>query len=97
MYTNLQRPKKGTFQIRTKTVTNVVVLNAVVLTAVVPRCCAGQGLASGTVGDVGCDDGEDEPRGEEAPPVEFGCKVEGHHPHLKQRHQLQSQKAEATR
>lgn len=56
---------------------------------VIPRCGAGQWLASGTVGDVRCDDREDKPRGQEPPPVKFGSKVERNYPHLEQSHQLQ--------
>lgn len=56
---------------------------------VIPRCSAGQGLASGTVRDVGCDDREDKPGGQEPPPVKFGSKVERNYPHLEQSHQLQ--------
>lgn len=56
---------------------------------VIPRCSAGQRLASGTVRDVGCDDREDKPGGQEPPPVKFGSKVERNYPHLEQSHQLQ--------
>lgn len=60
---------------------------------VIPRCGAGQRLASGTVGDVRCDDREDKPRGQEPPPVKFGSKVERDYPHLEQSHQLQHSRA----
>lgn len=53
-----------------------------------PRCGAGQRLASGSEGDVRCDDREDEPYGQEPPPVKFGGKVERDYPHLEQSHQL---------
>lgn len=56
---------------------------------VIPRCSAGQWLASGTVRDVGCDDREDKPGGQEPPPVKFGSKVERNYPHLEQSHQLE--------
>lgn len=56
---------------------------------VIPWCGAGQRLASGTIGDVRCDDREDKPRGQEPPPVKFGSKVERNYPHLEQSHQLQ--------
>lgn len=56
---------------------------------VIPRCGAGQGLASGTIGDVRCDDREDKPGGQEPPPVKFGSEVERNYPHLEQSHQLQ--------
>lgn len=54
-----------------------------------PRRGAGQRLASGAIGDVGCDDREDKPGGQEPPPVKFGSKVERNYPHLEQSHQLQ--------
>lgn len=54
-----------------------------------PRRSAGQRLASGTVRDVGCDDREDKPGGQEPPPMKFGSKVERNYPHLEQSHQLQ--------
>lgn len=54
-----------------------------------PRCGACQRLAGGAVGDVGCDDREDKPGGQEPPPVKFGSKVERNYPHLEQSHQLQ--------
>lgn len=59
-----------------------------------PRCGARQRLARGTVGDVGCDDREDKPGGQEPPPVKFGSKVERNYPHLEQGHQLQDKQGE---
>lgn len=61
---------------------------------VIPRCSAGQWLASGTVRDVGCDDREDKPGGQEPPPVKFGSKVERNYPHLEQSHQLEDSSGE---
>lgn len=58
-----------------------------------PRCSAGQWLASGPVGYVCCDDREDKPRGQEPPPVKFGSKVERDYPHLEQSHQLEDSRA----
>lgn len=60
---------------------------------IIPGCGAGQWLASGTVGDVRCDDREDKPRDQEPPPVQFGSKVERNYPHLEQSHQLQDSRA----
>lgn len=62
---------------------------------VIPRCSAGQWLASGTVRDVGCDDREDKPGGQEPPPVKFGSKVERNYPHLEQSHQLEGSRGKA--
>lgn len=59
-----------------------------------PRCGARQRLAGGAVGDVGCDDREDKPGGQEPPPVKFGSKVERNYPHLEQGHQLQDKQGE---
>lgn len=59
-----------------------------------PWCGAGQRLASGTEGDVRRDDREDEPYGQEPPPVKFGGKVERDNPHLEQSHQLKKKKKE---
>lgn len=63
-------------------------------TAGLPRCGARQWLAGGAVGDVGCDDREDKPGGQEPPPVKFGSKVERNYPHLEQGHQLQDKRGE---
>lgn len=54
---------------------------------------AGQRLTSGTVGDIRCDYREDEPGGQEPPPVKFGSKVERNDPHLEQSHQLEDSRA----
>ena len=56
----------------------------------VPGSGAVQGLACGTEGNEGCDHGEDEPRYQEPPPMQFGGEVERDHPHLEQGHQLRS-------
>ena len=61
---------------------------------IIPGCGAGQGLASGTERDVRCDDGEDEPRAQEPPPVKFGGEVERNYPHLEQSHQLQGSRGQ---
>lgn len=60
-----------------------------VLSCVSPRRGAFQRLASGAVRDVCCDDREDEPCGQEPPPVQLGGEVERNYPHLEQSHQLQ--------
>lgn len=53
-----------------------------------PRRGALQGFASGAEGDERGDNWEDEPRHQESPPMQLRGEVQGHHPHLKQGHQL---------